>query len=70
MSNKTADGKFILKAYTRKEMRNIYGVSLRTFNKWTEELDKELGPIIGKFYNVTQVKLIIEKFGVPGIVEL
>lgn len=70
MSNKTEEGKFVLKAYSPKEMRNLYGVSPRTFKKWTEAFENEIGKVKGKYYTVTQVKIIIEKLGTPGIVEL
>jgi hypothetical protein len=69
MANKTEDGKFILKAYSPKEIRGFYGVSIRTFKKWTEDFEEELGEVKGKFYTVTQVKFIIDKLGTPGVVE-
>ena len=70
MSEKTEEGKFMLRAYSPKEMRNLYGVSPRTFKKWTENFKNEIGEVKGKFYTVAQVKIIIEKLGAPGIVEL
>lgn len=70
MSNKTDAGKFSLKAYSPKEVRNLYGVSPRTFKKWTESFEKEIGEVKGKYYTVMQVKIIIDKLGTPGIVEL
>ena len=70
MSNKTTDGQFALKAYSPKELRNLYGVSARTFKKWTESFEPEIGMVKGKYYTVTQVKIIIDKLGTPGIVEL
>ncbi len=69
MANKSTDGKFILKAYSPKEIRSYYGVSIRTFKKWTEDFEKEIGEVKGKFYTVTQVKLIIDKLGTPGVIE-
>lgn len=69
MATKTTEGKFILKAYSPKEMRGFYGVSICTFKKWTEEWEAELGEVKGKFYTVTQVKLIIDRLGTPGVVE-
>jgi hypothetical protein len=70
MANKTTDGKFILKAYSPKEIRGFYGVSIRTFNKWIEDFKTDIGDVKGKFYTVTQVKFIIEKLGTPGTLEL
>lgn len=70
MSNKTEEGQFVLKAYSPKEIRNLYGVSSRTFKKWTEVFEKEIGEVKGKYYTVLQVKIIIDKLGAPGILEL
>lgn len=70
MSNKTEEGKFMLKAYSPKEIRNLYGVSALTYKKWTEGFKDEIGELKGKFYTVAQVKIIIDKLGAPGIVEL
>lgn len=50
-------------------MRNWYGVSWQTFKKWTEDFVDEIGEIKGGYYTVTQVKMIIDKLGTPGIVE-
>lgn len=70
MSNKIAEGKFMLKAYSPKEVRNMYGVSALTYRKWTEGFKGEIGELKGKYYTVAQVKIIIDKLGAPGIVEL
>lgn len=70
MATKTNNQTFILKAYSPKEIRAFYGVSIRTFKKWTEAFAEELGEVKGKFYTVSQIKLIIEKLGTPGVIEL
>lgn len=70
MGNKTEDGKFMLRAYSPKEIRNLYGVSALTYRKWTESFKDEIGELKGKYYTVAQVKIIIDKLGAPGIVEL
>lgn len=69
MGTRIGEGKFTLKAYSPKEMRNWYGVSWQTFKKWTEDFVDEIGEIKGGYYTVTQVKMIIDKLGTPGIVE-
>lgn len=69
MGTKIGEGKFVLKAYSPKEMRNWYGVSWQTFKKWTEDFIDEIGEIKGGYYTVTQVKIIIEKLGTPGSIE-
>lgn len=70
MSNKSGAGRFVLKAYSPKEIRNLYDVSALTFKKWTESFKDEIGELKGKYYTVSQVKIIIDKLGAPGIVEL
>ena len=70
MSSKIVEGKFMIRAYTPKEMRNLYGVSWHIFKKWTEDFKDEIGELKGNSYTIPQVKIIIEKLGVPGIVEL
>ncbi|HWY36126.1 MAG TPA: hypothetical protein VNX68_15890 [Nitrosopumilaceae archaeon] len=70
MSNKTEEGKFMLKAYSPKEIRNMYGISASVYNKWIESFKEEIGELKGRYYTVTQVKIIIDRLGAPGIVEL
>jgi hypothetical protein len=61
---------FILKPYTPKELRTLYGVSRVTFNKWLEPFKKEMGAVLGRCYNVHQVRFLIEKLGFPEKLEL
>lgn len=70
MSDTTEKGKFILRAYSPKEIRNLYGISARSFKKWTEHFKDEIGEAKGRYYNVAQVKIIIERLGTPGVIEL
>ena len=69
MSNKVGEGKFMLRAYTPKEMRNLYGVSPHIFKKWIEDFQDEIGELKANSYTIAQVKIIIDKLGVPGTVE-
>jgi len=61
---------FQLRAYTPKEIRVLYGLSQRSFKTWTDPHKEELGPLVGKYYTVKQVKFIIDTFGVPGFIEI
>lgn len=69
MSHNVGDGKFMLRAYTPKEMRNLYGVSPHIFKKWIEDFQNEIGELKANSYTIAQVKIIIDKLGVPGTVE-
>jgi hypothetical protein len=60
------ENKIKLKAYTVLELARIYEVSDRTMKKWIKPFEEEVGPKIGYFYNIVQVKKIFEKLGVPG----
>lgn len=59
--------KFVVRAYTLKEMAHFYECSLKTFRKWIRPFHQDVGPRIGHFYNPRQVKTIIEKIGKPFI---
>ena len=69
MGHKDGAGKFMLRAYTPKEMRNLYGVSSHIFKKWIEDFHDEIGELKANSYTIAQVKIIIDKLGVPGTVE-
>lgn len=69
MSNKKEEGKFVLRAYTPKEMRNLYGVSSHIFKKWIEDFQDEIGELKANSYTIAQVRTIIDKLGIPGTVE-
>jgi len=57
---------FPLKAYTVKQLSELYGVSAKTLRRWLEPLTKQLGEKRGYFYNISQVKCIIKYLGAPG----
>lgn len=59
-----------LKPYTVLELARIYGVSDRTMKKWIRPFENEVGTKIGYFYTVVQVKIIFEKLGIPGEIEV
>ena len=60
--------KFELKAYSKKELAEMYEVSVRTFNGWLKPFDAAIGKKIGRYYTVNQVKTIVEAVGLPGII--
>ena len=59
-----------LKSYTIKEIRELFGISARTWREWIRPYRKEVN--IGKslVLNIKQVQFIFEKFGVPGEIEV
>lgn len=62
------NSKLEVKPYTKKELAGIYGMSPRSFNTWLKPFLSEIGPKQGKYLTVNQVRIIIEKLGLPGIV--
>jgi len=54
-----------IKAYSTKELANIYGVCEKTFKRWLRPFHQEVGERQGRYYNVAQVKVIFYRLGVP-----
>jgi len=54
-----------LKVYSLTELARLYGVSCRTLKKWLEPFEAEIGQRRGRFYTITQVKIIFEKLSFP-----
>ncbi len=58
-----------IKPYTLKEIAEVYGVCDKTVKRWIEPFKDEIGQRRGRFYNVTQVKIIFERLGLPGTLD-
>ena len=54
-----------IRAYTVKEIAMLYRVCKQTFRKWIKPFEDEIGERNGHFYTVKQVRVIIEKLGMP-----
>ncbi|MFB6453778.1 hypothetical protein ACE38W_00800 [Chitinophaga sp. Hz27] len=57
---------FALKPYSPKTLSKFYGVCDKTLKKWLQPFKNEIGEKKGHYYTVVQVKIILEKIGVPG----
>jgi len=69
MSEQTKEIKertFILKTYTRKELREIYCVPPKTFQRWLEPFNEAWGMKNKRYLTIEQVRKIVEQFGIPG----
>lgn len=64
MSNarKTAD----VKVYSIGELAVLYGISVRTMNRWLKPHIEKIGKRVGRFYSVKQVSIIFDQLGMPG----
>ncbi len=58
--------KFPMRAYTAMELSRIYKVCKKTFMRWLKPFEEQIGERQGRYYNINQVKTIIEKLGMPG----
>lgn len=63
-----SNNKLELKPYSKKELAEIYSISIRCLNNWVNKFKPEVGDICGRFYNVNQVRVIFEKLGLPGTI--
>jgi uncharacterized protein YjcR len=59
-----------LKAYSLKELAQLYECSPKTMKTWLIRFEKEIEPRMGYFYTPKQIKIIFEKLGIPGIFHL
>lgn len=57
---------FNLKPYSRKELAGIMQVSEYILKKWAEKIEPSIGEPVAGMYNVLQVKVIVEKYGLPA----
>jgi hypothetical protein len=58
--------KFPMRAYTAMELSRFYKVCKKTFMRWLRPFEEQIGERQGRYYNINQVKTIIEKLGMPG----
>jgi hypothetical protein len=58
--------KFPMRAYTALELSKFYKVCKKTFMRWLVPFESAIGERQGRYYNINQVKIIIEKIGMPG----
>ena len=58
-----------LKPYTHRELANYYGICEKTFYKWLQPFQTEVGEKRGHKYTVIQVEIILNKLGIPRKLE-
>jgi hypothetical protein len=62
-------GKLRIRPFSHLELARLYEVCDRTFRKWIIPFEKEIGERRGRYYTITQVKIILEKLGMPSNVD-
>lgn len=51
---------------TSSQIAKLYGISLKTLYKWLSPFAAEVGEKLGRYYNNVQVKIIVQKLGMPS----
>lgn len=54
-----------LKPYTLKQLAEIFGVSVKTMQRWKKPFEEELGKKLGKYYTIPQVRIFFENLNFP-----
>jgi len=57
--------KFPIRVYTALELSEKYNVCKKTFIRWIKPFEEIIGERQGRYYNINQVRVIIEKLGTP-----
>jgi len=60
---------FMVKAYSPRELCQLYGVSRKTLVTWLKPFSKQIGKRHGRYYTVLQVQSIVSHLGVPHWLE-
>ncbi len=67
--NSETHSSILVKAYSLNELAVLYNVNWRTLKKWIEPFKSEIGEKRGRFYTISQVKIIFDKLGMPTFIE-
>ncbi len=55
-----------IKPYSLKELAAIYEVTPHTMRAWLLPHKEAIGERVGRYYTISQVRIIFEKLGLPG----
>jgi hypothetical protein len=64
--NETDGNPFLIRAYTKKELRLLYEIPKATFRRWMDEVPETAVPDRKNWLTAVQVEAIIRTYGVPG----
>jgi len=59
-----------MKPNTLKELSELYGMDWRTFKKWLEPFQSEIGEKKGRYYQIPQVRIIFKKLDLPSMIDV
>jgi len=66
--NVFASTKVQLKAYSKRDLIELYDVSWKVLKVWLKPYEQEIGPRVGHFYTPKQAKVILDKLGIPEVI--
>ena len=58
-----------LKPYSITELARLYDVCHRTLKKWLKPFQENIGVKQGRYYTISQVKIIFDKLGLPATID-
>jgi hypothetical protein len=56
---------FEMRPYKLKELSELYKVCPRTLKRWAEPFREEMGELVGGYYLIPQIELLIKHIGLP-----
>ena len=57
-----------IQPYTHQDLMYHYnGIAWSTLQKWLKPFEKQIGPKIGHFYTIKQIRIIFENLGHPEL---
>lgn len=59
-----------LKPYSITELARLYDVCDRTLKKWIKPFHETIGTKQGRYYTISQVKVIFDKLGLPTTIDV
>jgi transposase len=65
-TNTSPSTTFKLRAYSPRQLSELYEVSTKTFRRWLQPIEAQIGERQGRYYNISQVKCILQHLGIPG----
>jgi hypothetical protein len=55
------------KAYTKKELRQLYGIPESTFKRWLKAVPETANTGRKNWLDIIQVEAVFRRYGVPGV---
>jgi hypothetical protein len=60
-----AEEQFQIRMYSKSELAQLYRCSTKTFMKYVQRFEKEIGPSFGYSFSPRQVEEIVKRLGRP-----